>query len=137
MIKHGTRFWYHSAPAPNTSTATVVWTTAGLLPVYKKYFIETNSVAPVVITAPNLNAENFWFYKDYIDMDMSSIIDVISTAQKWIDQSVSFEWLINPQKVSPKDLYKHFMKAWKSELKTIYYIRSLSLEVEDCVSCSG
>ena len=37
---HGLRFSYHFSPAPNTSTSLVVGTTAGLLPIYKKYFIE-------------------------------------------------------------------------------------------------
>ena len=54
--KHGMRFAYHTAPAPNTSTAWVIGTTAAMLPIYKKYFIETNSVAPSVIVAPNLNS---------------------------------------------------------------------------------
>jgi ribonucleotide reductase alpha subunit len=30
-------------------------------------------------------------------MRMTPVIDVISTIQKWIDQSISFEWIINPQ----------------------------------------
>ena len=44
MKKDGLRFAYHTAPAPNTSTAGVVGTTAALLPIYKKYFIETPGV---------------------------------------------------------------------------------------------
>ncbi|HLC94988.1 MAG TPA: ribonucleoside-diphosphate reductase subunit alpha, partial [Patescibacteria group bacterium] len=35
----GVRFGYHTAPAPNTSTAGVVGTTAALLPIYKKFFV--------------------------------------------------------------------------------------------------
>ena len=133
-----TRFGYHSSPAPNTSTGMVVGTTAGLVPVYKKYFVETNWIAPTVVTAPNLNEENFWFYPEYTSMELDKVIEVFSTAQKWIDQSISFEWMINPAKTSPKDLYWYFMKSWKSGIKTIYYIRSQSLEVsEDCSSCSG
>lgn len=48
----GLRFAYHLAPAPNGSTALVVGTTASILPIYKKYFVETNSVAPSVNVAP-------------------------------------------------------------------------------------
>jgi len=36
MQSHGVRFAYHTAPAPNTSTAGVVGTTAALLPIYKR-----------------------------------------------------------------------------------------------------
>ncbi len=134
---HGLRFAYHTAPAPNTSTAGVVGTTAAMLPIYKKYFIETNSVAPSVIVAPNLNNDNFWYYKEYVNMDMNEVIDMVSVIYKWVDQSISFEWIINPQKVSPVELYGYYLKAWKQGIKTVYYVRSMSLEVESCESCSG
>lgn len=134
----GLRFAYHLAPAPNTSTAGVVGTTAGLLPLYKKFFVETNVIAPTITVAPNLSKENFWYYKEYINLNMSEVIDMISVIYKWIDQSASFEWLINPENISPYDLYTYYMKAWKKKIKTVYYLRSMSAEVKDsCESCSG
>lgn len=135
--KSGLRFAYHIAPAPNTSTAWVVWTTAALLPIYKKYFVETNSIAPSVVVAPNLNNENFWFYKEYVNMNMNDVIDMMWVVYKWIDQSASFEWIINPARVSPKELYEYYLRAHKLWIKTVYYVRSMSLEVSECVSCSG
>ena len=139
MKKVGTRFGYHSAPAPNTSTAGIVGTTAALLPIYKKYFVETNLASPTIRIAPKLNAENFWYYKEYVTMDMNDVIDMISVIYKWIDQSISFEWMIDPAKVSPKELYSYYLKSWRQGIKTVYYVRSLSSEVskENCVSCSG
>ncbi len=131
------RFAYNLAPAPNTSTAWVVWTTAALVPIYKKYFIETNSIAPSVIVAPNLTKDNFWYYKEYVNINLNDVIDMISVIYKWVDQSISFEWIINPQKVSPIELYNYYIKAWKQWIKTIYYVRSMSLEVKECESCSG
>lgn len=134
----GLRFAYHFAPAPNTSTAGVTGTTAGLLPIYKKMFIETNVIAPTVTVAPNLNKSNFWLYKEYKNMDMNDVIDMISVIYKWVDQSISFEWMMDPSKTSPLELYNWYMKAWKQNIKTIYYLRSLSGEIkEDCISCSG
>ncbi len=139
IAKHGVRFSYHTAPAPNTSTAGIVGTTAALLPIYKKYFVETNLASPTVRIAPKLNAENFWYYKEYINMDMNDVIDMISVIYKWVDQSISFEWMIDPSKVSPAQLYGYYMKSWKQGIKTVYYVRSLSSDVskEACVSCSG
>lgn len=135
---NGVRFSYHLAPAPNTSTAAVVGTTAGLLPIYKKFFVETNAIAPIVTVAPNLSKDNFWFYKEYVHMDMNDVIDMISTVYKWVDQSISFEWLINPATTSPAELYGFYMKAWEQKIKTVYYLRSMSGEVqESCASCSG
>ncbi|MEI8011057.1 MAG: ribonucleoside-diphosphate reductase subunit alpha [Candidatus Omnitrophota bacterium] len=134
----GLRFAYHLAPAPNTSTASVVGTTAGLLPIYKKFFVETNVIAPVVTVAPHLSPKNFWYYTEYVHMDMNDVIDMIATVYKWIDQSISFEWLINPAKTSPAELYAYYMKAWEMKIKTVYYLRSMSGEVkENCASCSG
>jgi ribonucleoside-diphosphate reductase alpha chain len=135
----GLRFSYHLAPAPNTSTAGVVGTTAGLLPIYKRLFVETNSIAPVVTVAPNLSQENFWFYKEYQRMNMEDVIDMFAVIYKWIDQSASFEWMINPAEISPVDLYKYYFRAWKKGIKTVYYVRSMSGEIEEdsCVSCSG
>ncbi len=135
--KDGMRFAYHLAPAPNTSTALVVWTTASILPIYKKYFVETNAIAPSVNVAPNLNQENFWYYKEYVNMDMHDVIDMIATVYKWIDQSISFEWMINPATTSPRELYEYYMTAHKKGIKTVYYVRSMSLEVKSCESCSG
>jgi ribonucleoside-diphosphate reductase alpha chain len=70
-------------------------------------------------------------------MDMNDVIDMISVIYKWIDQSISFEWMIDPSKVSPRELYGYYFKAWRQGIKTVYYVRSLSAEVEGCVSCSG
>jgi ribonucleoside-diphosphate reductase alpha chain len=138
MKAYGTRFAYHTAPAPNTSTAGVVGTTAALLPIYKRYFVETNLSAPTLRVAPKLSKDNFWYYKEYVHMDMNDVISMIGVVYKWVDQSISFEWMVDPAKVSPAQLYNYYIKAWEDGIKTVYYVRSLSGEIkEDCVSCSG
>jgi ribonucleoside-diphosphate reductase alpha chain len=45
--------------------------------------------------------------------------------------------MINPADTSPADLYGYYLKARKQWIKTIYYVRSMSLEVKECTSCSG
>jgi len=138
MKASGVRFAYHTAPAPNTSTAGIVGTTAALLPIYKKFFIETNLSSPTIRVAPKLSNKNFWYYKEYINMNMNDVIDMISVIYPWIDQSISFEWMIDPSKVSPAQLFNYYVKSWKQGIKTVYYVRSLSAEIkENCVSCSG
>ena len=138
MKTSGVRFGYHVAPAPNTSTAGVVGTTAALLPIYKKFFVETNLSAPTVRVAPKLSKENFWYYKEYTTMNMNDVIDMIAVIYPWIDQSISFEWMIDPARISPAQLYNYYVKAWKQGIKTVYYVRSLSGEVDgNCISCSG
>ncbi len=142
MKKHGVRFSYHTAPAPNTSTAGLAGTTAAMMPIYKRYFVETNLSAPTVRVAPKLNKDNYWFYKEYASMNMTDVIDMMSVIYQWMDQSISFEWMINPAKTSPKQLSDYYFRAWKKGIKTVYYVRSLSGEVDStpedtCVSCSG
>lgn len=68
---------------------------------------------------------------------MNNVIDMIAVIQKWIDQSISFEWMINPANVSPAELYSYYIKARQQQIKTIYYVRSMSLDVKECSSCSG
>jgi ribonucleoside-diphosphate reductase alpha chain len=46
-------------------------------------------------------------------MDMNDVIDMVTVVYKWIDQSISFEWMINPATISPKELYSYYMKAHK------------------------
>jgi ribonucleoside-diphosphate reductase alpha chain len=70
-------------------------------------------------------------------MNMHDVIDMIATIYKWIDQSISFEWIINPATTSPRELYEYYLTAHKKGIKTVYYVRSMSLEVKSCDSCSG
>jgi len=36
-----------------------------------------------------------------------------------------------------RQVLKLYLEAWRSGVKTIYYIRSKALEVEECESCSS
>jgi len=137
--KDGVRFGYHTAPAPNTSTAGIVGTTAALLPIYKRYFIENNLSSPTIRVAPKLSLKNFEYYQEYISIDMKDVINMIGTIYPWVDQSISFEWMINPATTSPSMLRDYYFQAWKKGIKTVYYVRSLSAQVSTntCESCSG
>ncbi len=142
MKTNGVRFAYHTAPAPNTSTAGLVGTTAALLPIYRRYFVETNLSSPTIRVAPKLDKENFWYYKEYTSMEMGDVISMMAVIYKWVDQSISFEWMIDPARTSPAQLYGYYIDAWEKQIKTVYYVRSLSAEVAPttsnvCVSCSG
>jgi hypothetical protein len=34
-------------------------------------------VAPSVNVAPNLDKNNFWYYKEYVNMDMNNVIEMM------------------------------------------------------------
>jgi ribonucleoside-diphosphate reductase alpha chain len=36
-----------------------------------------------------------------------------------------------------RQIFNLYLKAWEEGVKTIYYVRSKSLEVEECESCSS
>jgi ribonucleotide reductase alpha subunit len=38
--------------------------------------------------------------------------------------------MINPEKVSPQQLYEYYVYAWEKGIKTVYYVRSLSAKVD-------
>jgi len=130
MSQFGLRFGYHTAPAPNTSTAGVVGTTAALLPIYKRFFIENNMSSPSIRVAPKLTKENYPYYQEYISLNMNGVIDLVAEIYKWVDQSISFEWMINPANTSPQDLFSFYFRAWEKGIKTVYYVRSLSVKAE-------
>ena len=77
------------------------------------------------------------YYKEYAHMKMPEVINMIAGIQKRIDQSISFEWIIDPSQVSPKELFDYYFQARNQGIKTIYYVRSMSLDVKECISCSG
>lgn len=67
---------------------------------------------------------------------MPEVIKMIATVQKWIDQAISFEWIINPANVSPAELYAYYIQARQEGIKTVYYVRSMTLDPKECASCS-
>ena len=63
-------------------------------------------------------------YKEAFEIDPEFAIKLGAARAKWIDQSQSFNVFM--QGVSGKKLSDIYIKAWKSGLKTTYYLRSLA-----------
>lgn len=134
--KYGIRNGYIMAVAPTGSTSNIANTTAGIDPIFKKFFVEEKKGMYVPKTAPNLDDDNFWLYKEahYIKQDWS--IKACSIRQRHIDQAQSFNLYITPE-LSAKDIFDMYINCWKMGIKTIYYIRNQSLEMDECTSCSS
>jgi ribonucleoside-diphosphate reductase alpha chain len=124
------------AIAPTASTSLIAGSTAGTDPVFSKFFVEEKKNAVIPQTAPNLNEETFWYYKEAHTIDQKWSIYAAGKRQRHIDQSQSFNLYITPD-LSAKEFMELYMAAWEHGLKTVYYCRNKSLEVEDCVSCSA
>lgn len=134
--KYGIRNGYIMAVAPTGSTSNIANTTAGIDPVFKKFFIEEKKGSFTPKTAPDLNFDNQWFYKEAHTIDQQWSIKACGVRQRHIDQAQSFNLYITPE-VKAKDILDMYVESWKKGVKTIYYIRNRSLEVDECTSCSS
>jgi len=134
--KHGLRNGYLLAAAPTSSTSIIAGTTAGLDPVMNRYFLEEKKYGLIPRVAPELSMETFWYYKNAHYIDQTWSVRACGVRQRHIDQAQSMNLYITNEYTFRKvlDLY---ILAWEQGVKTIYYMRSKSLEVEDCEVCSS
>jgi ribonucleoside-diphosphate reductase alpha chain len=128
------------AIAPNTSTSLLMGSTASILPVFSKFFIDKASNGSVPVCPPFLSSDTFWYYQENKNIDQQIIIETVSQIQKWTDQGISMELYLNLNNgIRAKDIYNLYMSAWKKKCKTVYYVRSIALKANDesCVSCAN
>ena len=136
VMKYGLRNGYLMAVAPTGSTSNIAGTTAGIDPIFKKFFVEEKKGSFTPKTAPELNDETFWYYKEAHYINQLWSIRACATRQRHIDQAQSFNLYITPD-VKAKDILDLYVEAYKSGIKTIYYVRNRSLEMDECTSCSS
>lgn len=134
--KYGLRNGYIMAVAPTGSTSNIAGTTAGIDPIFKKFFIEEKKGSFIPKAAPDLRDDNFWLYKEAHHINQLYSIKACGIRQKHIDQAQSFNLYITPE-VKAKDILDLYVESWKNGIKTIYYIRNQSLEMDECTSCSS
>lgn len=132
----GMRNGYLTASAPTSSTSVIAGTTAGLDPVMNRYFLEEKkgSIRPRV--APDLNEKTFWLYKSAHLIDQSYSIRAAGVRQRHIDQAQSVNLYITNE-YTFRRLLNLYIEAWENGVKTLYYVRSKALEVEECEVCSS
>ena len=137
VMTHGIRNSYLMAVAPNGSTSVIAGSTASIDPVFKSFFFEEKKDYRLPIVAPDLNHNTYNVYRRsaYV-VDQRRSIDQNAARQKHVDQSVSFNIYV-PHDIKATVLLDVHMKAWKSGLKTTYYLRSTTTEVEDCEWCES
>jgi ribonucleoside-diphosphate reductase alpha chain len=133
---HGLRNGYILAIAPTGSTSNIAGTTAGIDPIFKKFFVEEKKGSITPKAAPDLKEENFWLYKEAHHINQLYSIKACGIRQRHIDQAQSFNLYITPE-LSAKQILELYMEAWKNGIKTIYYVRNQSLEMDECSSCSS
>lgn len=132
----GMRNAYLLAVAPTSSTSIIAGTTAGTDPVMKRFFLEEKKGVMFPRVAPALSDKTFWTYKGAYLIDQTWSVRAAGVRQRHIDQAQSLNLYITND-YTMRQVLNLYTLAWECGVKTIYYVRSKSLEVEECESCAS
>ena len=136
VAAQGLRNGWLLAIAPTSSTSILAGTTAGIDPMMNRYFLEEKKNGLIPRVAPDLSPETYWYYKSAHHLDQTWSIRAAGVRQKHIDQAQSMNLYITNDYTFRKVL-ELYLLAFELGIKTVYYVRSKSLEVEPCVACSS
>lgn len=134
--ENGMRNGYLLAVAPNGSTATIAGTSEGIDPVMARFYLEEKKGSIIPKTAPDLNDDNYWYYNPAYNIDQGWSVQMNGIRQRHIDQGQSFNLYIT-NNYTMRQIMNLYIEACKCGVKSIYYVRSKSLEVTECESCSA
>lgn len=136
VMSTGLRNGYLMAVAPNGSTSIIGNSSASIDPIYKKIYVEEKKDYRVTVTAPDLSPKTTWYYKSAHEIDQAWTLKQNAARQKHIDQSQSCNlYVLNSIKAS--ELLDLHLQAWETGIKSTYYVRSTSVEIDDCISCEA
>ncbi len=136
VSQHGIRNAYLMAIAPTSSTSIISGTSPGVDPIMNRFFYEEKKQGLMPRVAPELSPQTFWLYKSAHTIDQNYSIKACGIRQRHIDQAISMNLYITND-YTFRQLLNLYLLAWKKGVKTIYYVRSKSLEIEECTSCSS
>ena len=134
--ENGLRNGYLLAIAPTSSTSIIAGTTAGVDPIMKKFFYEEKKGEMIPRVAPELTHENSAFYKPAHEVDQLWSVRAAGVRQRHVDQAQSVNLYITHD-YSMRQILELYIKARENGVTTIYYVRSKSLEIEECEGCAN
>lgn len=136
VARQGMRNAYLLAVAPTSSTSIIAGTTSGTDPVMKRFFLEEKKGAMLPRVAPALSDRTYWLYKSAYLLNQEWSVRAAGIRQRHIDQAQSLNIYITNE-YTMRQVLNLYLLAWECGVKTIYYVRSKSLEVEECESCAS
>ena len=86
--------------------------------------------------APDLDSNTFWLYETAHEVDPMWVVRAAGIRQRHIDQGQSVNMYITPT-MKMSEILNILIQANKVGMKSIYYFRGQSLEVEECESCAS
>lgn len=151
---HGMRNSNCMAIAPTATISNISGVTQSIEPTYKNLYVKSNLSGEFTVTNPyiveDLKARGLWdadmiqdfkrydgeienlsrvpndlkaLYKTAFSIEPKWLIDAAARRQKWIDMGQSLNlYMAQPSGKKLDDMYRY---AWKTGLKTTYYLRSL------------
>ncbi len=134
VMKYGLYNSNRLAIAPNGSIAYVMSATPSITPIKQLIEERTYGNSKTYFPAPALDVADFMYETAY-KIDKFKVIDVIATAQKHIDQGISFELCITSD-ITTRELQRYYLYAHHQGIKTLYYTRTQKLKVTECESCA-
>lgn len=132
----GMRNAYLLAIAPTSSTSIIAGTTASVDPIMNRFFLEEKKGSIVARVAPELSPKTWWIYKSAHTIDQEWLVKAAGVRQRHLDQSQSLNLYITND-FTFRQVLNLYVKAWEEGVKTVYYVRSKALEVEECEVCSA
>ena len=136
VARNGVRNAYLLAIAPTSSTSILSGTTPGIDPIMRKFFLEEKKGSMLPRVAPELSPCTYWYYKPAHYIEQTWSVRAAGVRQRHIDQAQSMNLYITND-YTLRQVLRLYLEAWRRGVKTIYYVRSKSLEVEECESCSA
>src|SRR5699024_1250482 len=132
---HGMRNGYLMADALDSSTTMITGWTASIDMIFQVFYYEEEKDFKIPFTAASVTHDTYDVYRrsEYI-VDQRWTVKQNAVRQKHIDQSISFNMYV-PNTIRASVLLDLHVQAWKSGLKTSYYVRSTANDVEECEWC--
>ena len=136
ITRDGMRNGWLMAIAPTSSTSIIAGTTAGIDPIMNRFFLEEKKNGLLPRVAPDLSVDTIWYYKNAHHLDQTWSIRAGGVRQRHIDQAQSMNLYVTND-YTFRQILQLYILAFEQGIKSVYYIRSKSLEVEDCEVCSS
>ena len=137
MASKGMRNGYLMAIAPTSSNSLIMDSSPSIDPPYAVVYREVKSGLNVIYVPSNYSNKTKWYYKSGFEMDEMWAINIVSAAQRYVDQGISHNMHVS-KSIKGSEMLRLDLGAWKKKLKTIYYTYTEDYEKDDsCIMCQS